>query len=144
MRECKHSDYQRSKVYAWEQAAPKAYGKPVITFERAQMFVNGVWLSLGLIGPPVVEPISKRCTATMARGCRPYIELPEQCPAWVILHELSHSLTMDYDGHGSVNAHGPKFVATFIKLLTKVLDVPLPLLLYSAKVHGVKHELPYN
>ncbi len=134
-------DHQKSAVYAWEDAILPSRTTSVITFDRAQMFVDGVWLSLGKLGPPRVEPISKRCTRTLARGNRSRVELPTPCPAWVVLHELAHSLTMDHDGRG--NMHGKKFVAQYMRLLDRVLGIPLCLLTYSATVHGVHFDQPY-
>ena len=134
-------DFQKSRVYAWEDAVILPRTNVTITFERAQMFIDGVWLAMGKIGAPRAELISKRIKTAVARGCRPYIEIREATPAWVILHELAHSLTMDHDHNG--DGHGPKFVAAYMRLLDKVLGIPLALTIYSAQVHGVQFEQPY-
>ena len=134
-------DYQQQTVYAWENAILPKRTTARMPFDRAQLFVDGVWLSLGKLGPPRVEKISARCHTVFARGCRPYIEIPDNCPAWVVLHELAHSLTMDHDGSG--DAHGRQFVAAYMRLLDKVLNIPLCLLIYSANIHGVQFDQPY-
>lgn len=134
-------DYQKAKVYAWENAILPSRCTARVPFENAQAFVDGVWLSLGKLGPPRVELISTRCTKIWAYGCRSHIAIPADCPAWVVLHELAHSLTMDHDGNG--DRHGRHFVAVYMRLLDKVLNVPLCLLIYSAQQHGVKFDQPY-
>lgn len=136
-------DYQQDKVYWWEDHEIGPRTNLIIPFHRAQMFVDGVWLSLGLMGAPIVEPISKRFKRVRARGCRPYIEIPDECPAWIILHELAHSLTMDYDACRDCDGHGPKFMGKYLTLLDKVLGIPLALTMYSAKVHGLDYVQPY-
>lgn len=126
-------DFQQSKVYAWEQKYIAPISKRVIDFNDARLFVNGVWLSMGLIGPPDIEIMANQATATYAVGCREYIRIRRQTPAWVIIHELGHSLTSD--------GHGPDFVGVYAKMLEKVLNVPLPLSMYTLNLAGVKINL---
>ena len=105
------------------------------------MFVDGVWLSIGRIGPPVVELMPNQATKVWADARRDILRLRSTTPAWVILHELAHALNADYDGH--TDMHGTKFVGTYMLLLDKVLSIPLSLSMYSATVHGVKYEGVY-
>ncbi len=110
----------------------------IISFDRAQMFVDGVWMVLGLIGAPRVSMMPAHAHRTWATGERTELRLRPETSAWVILHELAHALTMDHDGH--CDGHGPKFVGMYIKILDKVLNIPLALTMYSLNHHGVKYE----
>jgi hypothetical protein len=67
------------------------------------------------------------------------LRLRKKTPAWVILHELAHALNGTIEG--DTDAHGPDFVGLYIKLLDKVLDIPLALTMYSLKEAGVKYNL---
>jgi hypothetical protein len=135
-------DFQKSKVYKWERQVVSPRTNLVIPFDRAQMFVDGVWMSLGLIGPPVVTLMANQATRVWATGERTQLQLRHETPAWVILHELAHALTMDFTGH--CDGHGPKFVGAYMKLLDKVLNIPLALTMYSAEHHGIKYEGLYE
>jgi hypothetical protein len=61
-------DFQKSKLYAWENAVVEPRTDLTIPFERAQLFVDGVWLSLGFQGPPRVEMIAPQATVTLLRA----------------------------------------------------------------------------
>lgn len=132
-------DFQRGKVYKWEQQFVAPHCNRVIPFNDAQMFVNGIWMALGLIGPPDVDLMPKNATAAFAVGCRQYIKIREQTPAWIIIHELAHTLTMTHEGLEDA-AHGPDFVGVYIKLLDKVLGIPATLLMYTL----AKSKIEYN
>ncbi len=82
-------DFQRSRLYEWENAVVKPRTDLTIPFERAQLFVDGVWLSLGFQGPPRVELMSPQATVTVAKGCRMAVRIPRIAPAWVILTRIS-------------------------------------------------------
>jgi hypothetical protein len=56
-----------------------------------------------------------------------------------ILHELAHSMTATHDGY--IDAHGPKFVGVYMRLLCHHLSVPLPLLIYSASKAGLDYDI---
>ena len=136
-------DFQKSKLYAWENAVVEPRTNLTIPFERAQLFVDGVWLSLGFQGPPRVELISPRATVTVAKACRMAVRIPRVTPAWVILHELAHSINKRHDkapgASVACDGHGPKFVGIYIRLLDKVLNIPLCLTMYSLEKHGLKY-----
>ena len=126
-------DYQRSKVYAWENAAVGPRCPGVVAFEQAQQYVNGVWLANGWQRPPKVIPLAKRSKHLgLACGCGE-IYLPCQVPAWVILHELAHSLTDDL--------HGPDFVGMYIDLLERVEKLSRLETMFSLKAAGVDFNL---
>jgi hypothetical protein len=136
-------DFQKSKLYAWENAVVEPRTDLTIPFERAQLFVDGVWLSLGFQGPPRVEMIAPQATVTVAKGCRMAVRIPRVTPAWVILHELAHSINKRHDSAPAASVrcdgHGPKFVGIYIHLLDKVLNIPLCLTMYSLEKHGVSY-----
>jgi hypothetical protein len=136
-------DFQKSKLYAWENAVVDPRTDLTIPFERAQLFVDGVWLSLGFEGAPRVELIAPQATTTVAMGCRTAVRIRHVTPAWVILHELAHSINKRHDSAPGASVpcdgHGPKFVGIYIRLLDKVLNIPLALTMYSLEKHGVKY-----
>jgi hypothetical protein len=141
-------DFQKSKVYAWEKAVVAPRTDLVIPFNRAQQFVDGVWLSLGFQGPPRVSLMAPQAIYAIANGCRHELKIRRETPAWVILHELAHAINQRHDkapeASVSCDAHGPNFVDIYIKLLDKVLNIPLALTMYSLRVHGVRHKEQVN
>jgi hypothetical protein len=132
-------DFQRSRVYAWEREEVAPRTSRLIDFADAQAFVDGVWLALGLLYPPRVDLMDKRATRVLANGCRAGINIREKTPAWIILHELAHTLTMTQDDYSE--GHGPDFMGIYLKLLEKVLNIPLPLLMYSLTQTRIKYNL---
>jgi hypothetical protein len=132
-------DGQRSKVYAWEGHIVAPLSKRSVPFEAAQAFVDGVWLAHGWLYPPHVALKAKQATRTLADGCRGEIRIRPFTPDWLILHELAHALTSDHDGCSS--GHGADFVGMYIKLLDKVMRIPLPLSLYTLQQKGIKFNL---
>lgn len=112
-------DYQRSRVYAWEQTAVVPHDPTTITRGQAQGMVDAIWADLGRAHPPKVKPLPRRPTTLLGRADRLTIELPPRCPSWCLLHELAHVLTstleQDSDGHGS------GFMGAYITLLARYL-----------------------
>jgi hypothetical protein len=135
-------DYQKSKVYAWEDSVIAPLCKGAVPFDKAQAFVDGVWLAHGWSYPPLVSRMPKQATATVATGNRAEVRLPAVAPDWVILHELAHTLTSDHDGRSDL--HGAEFVGVYIKLLERVLNIPTLMTMYTLKQAGVKFNLAAN
>lgn len=135
----KPRDFQKQKVYDWEDKEVRHRTNRVIDFEHAQQFVDGVWLSLGLMYPPKVDLMASHATRIFATGCRGRLQLRMRTPAWIILHELAHALTCTEEN--TDEGHGADFVGMYLKLLDKVLNIPLPLLLYSLEKTGIKYNL---
>src|SRR5918997_316932 len=134
-------DLQRSRVYAWEEAIVAPRDGSAIPFEQAQMLVDGVWLGGQLLCPPKVERMPRQARRTWATGSRTTIRLPQDrpTPTYVILHELAHALSSTVDG--DTDAHGPDFVGLYMGLLDRWLRIPTPLLMFTAKQHGVTFNL---
>jgi len=118
-------DYQRKRVYRWEDAVVGPRCSAMVPFAAGQTYVNGVWLAQGWLKPPRVVPISTRQRKHLARASHGQIELPVNVPGWVVLHELAHSLTDD--------GHGPNFMGMYIDLLERVEGLSRLLTMYSLK-----------
>ena len=126
-------DFQRSKVYAWEQKYVAPMQSATLSIEKAELFVKGVWLSLGLAGPPIVELMPKQATQYFATGCRSRVRLRPVTPTWIVIHELAHALADD--------RHGANYMGIYIKLLDKVLGIPLPLSMFTLKETKIEYNL---
>ena len=124
-------DFQKSKVYKWEDAviAPKDQG--IVSFENIQNIVNYVWRGEGLDYPPQVLPLSRQCKKVIGTGERLNLHFRETgVPTWVIIHEISHAM--------SVDLHGEQFVGNYMRMISKFMGVNLLYLMASAKDMGVK------
>lgn len=133
-------EYQKSKLYAWEQEVVSPRAHHHVPFEKAQMFVDGIWMAEGLMYPPKVEPMPKQARRVWADAHRLKIRIPEDgIPAWVLIHEIAHSMTSLADGHS--NGHGEDYLGTYMRLLDKHLKIPLALLLFTAQKAGLKYNL---
>jgi hypothetical protein len=126
-------DYQKSKVYAWENKFIAPRCPRCISIEHAQCFVDGVFICEGLVGSPRVSLMPKQATKTFATGERTELRLRPKTPAWVILHELAHSLTEDF--------HGPNFVGVYLKLLDKYADLSLLTSMFSLQTEKIDFNL---
>ena len=129
-------DYQQRKVYRWEDSVVASRLRDdTITFEDAQTFINGVWLSMGLMHPPLIDKMAAQATKVFACANREFVKIREQTPKWIIIHELAHSMAAEGEGHG------PDFVGIYIKLLQKVLGFPVPVAMYTLKEAGIDFNL---
>ena len=112
-------DYQRSRVYAWENRVVAPRDNSFVAFAEAQGMVNAIWAEMGLLYPPKVEPLPKQAKATVACANRLAIYLPARTPSWCLFHEVSHAMTSTVDGHS--DGHGKSFVGIYVKLLARFL-----------------------
>jgi len=131
-------DYQKAKVYAWEDQVVAPRVSLQIPFERAQQYVDGVWIAHGWQHPPLVGLMAKQNKKHLADGCRTQIRIRDTTPAWLILHELAHTLTCDIDGRS--DGHGPDFVGIYIQLLEDVEKISRLMCVYT--LNGAK--IDYN
>lgn len=133
-------DFQKSKVYKWEDKFIRPFDKQEISFDNIQMIVDYVWKQEGYNYPPKVKRIAKQNTKALATGSRLNLEFHDKgIYTWVILHELAHALTsnLEYENDG----HGPEFVGVYMKLVNKYIGINLLALMASANDYGVKYDL---
>ena len=129
-------DYQRSKVYAWENRviAPRAPG--VVSFGGAQGMVNAIWAERGLKYPPAVVRLPKQARATVACSTRLEIFLPEKTPSWCLLHEVAHAMSSTAEGHS--NGHGKLFMGLYLQLIVQYFRMDGAELKISVNDHGIE------
>lgn len=127
----KKRDYQKSRLYAWEQKFIAPLDKAIVDFCNLQAIVDYVWKDLGLEHPPQVEKLPAHNHSCWADATRMKIRVQERgCPTWVILHEIAHSLTSDFEGHS--HAHGPKYVGQYVNLICRYVPAANRLLLLAS------------
>ncbi len=112
-------DFQRSRVYAWENRFIAPRDKSFVSFAAAQGMVNAIWSEMGLEYPPKVEPLPTQAKATVASATRLSIFLPERIPSWCLLHEIAHAMTSTMDGQS--DGHGASFMGVYVRLLGQYL-----------------------
>jgi len=81
--------------------------------------VDAIWADMELRYPPAVTRLAPHATTTIASANRLSLWLPEQTPAWCLLHEIAHAMSTSVDGHS--DGHGPVFVGLYIRLLVRYL-----------------------
>jgi len=126
-------DYQRQRVYDWEDDVVRSRCSTIVRFENGQQYVDGVWLANGWERPPKVLPSSQRVRKVLASASYGWIKLPDEIAGWIILHELAHSLTDD--------GHGPNFVGMYIELLERVEKLSRLLTMYTLEKAGIDYNL---
>jgi hypothetical protein len=129
-------DFQRSRVYAWENRIVAPRDPSFVSFSEAQGMVNAIWVEMGLSYPPRVEPLSSRATATIASASRLSIFLPERTPSWCLLHELAHCMTSTMDGRS--DGHGPLFMGLYVRMLAQYLRLDLAELVRSLRSEDIQ------
>ncbi len=133
-------DYQQSKVYHWQSVILYPMDKSRVDFDQAHDLLYYVWRDEGLEYPPIIVPLAPNEKKASAKANRLKIWWPtnKSLPSFVLLHEVAHSMTTNYEGIG--DRHGKDFVGVYMRLLNKHLRIPLPLLFYTAKVAGVEFD----
>jgi hypothetical protein len=119
-------DYQKSKVYNWEDQLfaswnVSKYGE--LSFEEAQAWIDFIWFNEGRTAPPRLS-IKDRITVAGTGERLNIICGHNYLSHWVLTHEIAHALIdTQYEGKENYvrHGHGPKFVATYAKLLEKYL-----------------------
>jgi len=125
-------DFQKSRVYRWEDRHIKPRDQSQVPFDNIQTIVEHCW---PYDHPPKVEALHKNARS-LGTGHRLRLQFPshQPTPTWIILHELAHALTCG-DGHG------PNYVGVYIQLLEQYLKIPMAFLHYTARASGVKFEV---
>lgn len=127
------TDYQRSKVYRWENKYVRPYDTTPITVQEAQDWVDFIWFNEGRTHPPKIRTDHKKKSG--ADATRMNIRVTGgSLYRWIMIHELAHSFLED--GETSYG-HGPVFVTKYMELLEKYLRIPMPILWYTANEAGV-------
>jgi hypothetical protein len=131
-------DFQRNRVYDWEDRVIAPHDSSFISFSDAQAMVNAIWSEIGLQYPPKVEPLPARAKATVASASRLSIFLPEQTPSWCLLHEIAHAMTSTMDGHS--DGHGALFVGVYVRLISRYLRLDPAELIWSIELEDIQIE----
>jgi hypothetical protein len=97
--------------------------------------VGAIWSDMDLLWPPAVERLSRRATAVIACANRLSVCLPERTPAWCLLHEIAHAMSMTDDGRS--DGHGPVFMGLYVRLLVRYLRLDEGYLLASLRDAGI-------
>jgi len=130
-------DYQRQKVYNWENEVISPLDSTLLSVEEAQDLVDFIWAQEGRNHPPKVKINNRKAGADGRR-----IELrfnKNMLKRWVILHELAHAFEDDIDVKG--DGHGPKFVKRYIGLLDKYMKIPKVMCWFTLKTAKVDYEI---
>jgi hypothetical protein len=131
-------DYQKQRVYDWQSSIPSG-GE--IRFENAQAIVDHIWKSEGLAFPPQVTPIHSNTTKWAGKANRLQVWLRPVVTLRTILHKLAHCMSMEMDDSHETIAHGPWFMGLYMKLIAKYLNVPLPIMFYTANKDHVEFDI---
>lgn len=132
-------DFQRSKVYKWEQKYIWPMDNGTMSEEDFRSMVEFVWLNEGRCNPPKVLVDSKMKAANANRFR--IKASPSMLRMSVLCHEIAHSFlhTLDEDAkNDEYHGHNEIFVKKYVDLLAKYMRVPLPLMLWSLKESKVK------
>lgn len=129
-------DLQVNKVYSWEKQNIAILDKNLVPIQNIQGIVNWIWGNEGLQYPPHVEELPAQFKKTAADATRFTIRFKKQTYTWIILHELAHSMTSDYENNS--NWHGSLFMGVYIYLLAKYLNLNYETLKENARNFGLK------
>ena len=105
--------------------------RTTIDFAAVQPMVDAIWSDMELRYPPAVKRLSRRATAMIASANRLSLSLPDQTPAWCLLHEIAHAMSTTDDGHS--DGHGPVFMGLYVRLLVRYLRLNEACLLASLR-----------
>ena len=128
-------DWQRARVYAWEDRMVVPRDKSTLPYTAAKDMVGAIWADLDLRYPPKVERLPGQARRLQADGSRLLVRLPQTMPSWLLLHEMAHALSSTHEG--ASDGHGPAFMGLYIQLLGRYMRWCRDELLHSAKADGV-------
>ena len=132
-------DYQRSKLYSWERKYVAPHDHSKVDLKVAKTIVDYIWQSEGLKYPPKVLAIAEQSKKS-GQANRSFVWLQSSIPTWIVIHEVAHSMNSTNDGDTVGDHHGPDYVGIYMKLLTKYLNLSLPVLMFTAR----KDNLDFN
>lgn len=128
-------DYQRARVYAWEDRVVAPRDRGTVPYAAAQGMVEAIWADFDLRFPPKVERLPGQARRLEADASRLRLRLPAAVPSWLLLHELAHSLSSSHDG--ASDGHGPAFMGLYLQLLVRYMRLPEAELRRSAAADGI-------
>lgn len=129
-------DYQKSRVYRWENEHIHSIDTQCLSVEEAQDWVDFIWANIGRTHPPVVS-INKRYRAKAATGWRLKLEfMPGMLTRSIIIHELTHALYNDGTRESEIlqtdsDGHGPLYVGSYVNLLIRFMKFNLIVMQYT-------------
>jgi hypothetical protein len=129
-------DFQRSRVYAWENRVVAPRDPSFISFPEAQAMVNAIWAEMCLSYPPKVKPLPTQARTTVASATRLSIFLPERTPSCCLLHEIAHAMTSTMEGQS--DGHGGMFMGVYVRLLSRYLRLDLAELVRSLRSEDIQ------
>lgn len=112
-------DYQKTKLYKWEDRFISPLDNSLVKFENVQNIIDYIWMDLGLEYSPKAKLLPKQNKKCLAYANRTSISVREEIPTWVLLHELAHSLTSNFEGRNC--GHNSRFVGVYLNLIDKYL-----------------------
>ena len=128
-------DWQRSRVYAWEERFVVPHDPSQVAFARAQGMVDAIWADMGLRFPPKVERLPRQARCTLADASRLSIRLADHNPSWCLLHELAHAMSSTHDERS--DGRGPQFMGLYTRLLIRYLRLSADALSESLDGAGI-------
>ncbi len=128
-------DYQRSRVYAWEDRVLAPRDRTRLNVAETQAMVNAIWADMGLRFPPKVEPLAPQATRLVAQASRLALQVSDRTPSWCLLHEIAHAMSMTHDGAG--DGHGPVFMGLYLRLLERYMRLAVADLVASLAEAGI-------
>lgn len=134
-------DFQKLRVYNFEDNCISPFDETVVTITEAQNIVNFIWTSEGNDYPPIVSQ-NTRYKTRLADSDRFKIQIARKnIKQWILIHELAHSFNRKLNEEGdeiSCDKHGPKFMLIYLTLLEKYLDMNMLMLLTMCKHNNIK------
>jgi hypothetical protein len=129
------NDKQCKKAYKWENINIRPFDTNNVPFNQVKPIVDFVWKNEGLFHPPTVELLPSQCTRKAGCANRLVVRLKPTTYNWIILHELAHSMTSDFEGNS--NWHGSLWMGVYIHLVSVYLKLDYDKLKKSAKDFGL-------
>jgi hypothetical protein len=128
-------DYQRARVYGWEDRVVAPRDRSTLPYPAAQGMVSAIWADMGLRFPPEVAMLPGQARRLQADASRLLVRLPQTMPSWLLLHEIAHALSSDHEG--ASDGHGPTFMGLYIELLERYMRWCAAGLVISAAAAGI-------
>jgi hypothetical protein len=127
-----------TKLYRWEHDYIAKLDKEKIPLSNVQGIVDYVWENEGLKYPPRVMLLDDEDSNVEACADRLVVMFKPTVYTWVILHELSHSMTCTPDGLH--NGHGSLFCGVYVYLLNKYMKVDMDYMRKSLRSRNITVE----